>query len=81
MLFDCHEQLSTGAEFFAPDRQTVVDNSMAGYVDDTKCITNDMNQTCLSYTPDTADAEETLECEFVYHIIPYITSYVIVLRE
>ncbi len=45
VLFDCHEQLSTGAEFFAPDRQTVVDNSMAGYVDDTKCITNDMNQT------------------------------------
>ncbi len=45
VLFDCHEQLSTGAEFFSPDRQTVVENSMAGYVDDTKCITNDMNQT------------------------------------
>jgi hypothetical protein len=45
MLFDCHEQLSTGTEFFSPDRQTVVDNSMAGYVDDTKCTTIDMNQT------------------------------------
>jgi exonuclease III len=45
LLFDCHERLSTGAEFFSPDRQTVVANSMTGYVDDTKGITNDMNQT------------------------------------
>ncbi len=45
VLFECHERLSTGAKYFSPDRMTVVENSMTGYVDDTKCVTNDMNQT------------------------------------
>jgi hypothetical protein len=40
VLFDCHEAMSHGATFSSPNGAMVIQNSMVGYVDDTKGITN-----------------------------------------
>jgi hypothetical protein len=47
LLFDCHQKASHGAEYFTPDNRLQIKLSMAGFVDDTKGQTNDMQETTL----------------------------------
>lgn len=42
ILFDCHQTESHGAAYCTPDNSLTIKLSMAGFVDDTKRQTNDM---------------------------------------